>query len=363
MKNRASRLFKEKEFFRGTSLEVLQGFLHTHNLAELSMENTQEDFCNKYKDYPDIVKDNLSYINDLSNDRGMSYLVEVCAKYNIEFQNIIPNDLAIRVFTENREAFFEAFNWLNIDLYDKFIDFQGKEQKEPSHKNLGIFEKELGEYLTKLAKGNKIHIERYDKENKIAYVINYGDYLRPLDMFENDNFITRKIRQAKTITLIYYPKLAKLRINCPTAKLQDAVIELYSKYILGNEDFFKNSENVKFFDLSRIATMKEEEYTLNPLDGIDKVEITNIKAYLSSNKKANISITSPKDLMKIIETSKLDFNYINIFSVKIKFKFANSGRNNRRTIEITEPNISNLNESPRDNLIKKYLKLWEIASA
>ena len=363
MKNRASRLFKEAEFFRGTSLEVLQGFLNNHNLAELGKENTQEDFCSKYKDYPDIVKDNLSYINDLANDRGMSYLVEVCAKYNIDFQNLIPNDLAIKVFIENREAFFEAFNWLNIDLYDKFIDFQGKEQKEPTHVNLEIFKKELGEHLTTLAKGNKIHIERYDKDNKIAYVINYGDYLKPLDIFENDNFVTRKIRQAKIITLIYYPKLAKLRINCPTAKLQDTVIELYSKHILENEEFFKNSEDVKFFDLSRIATMKDEDYTLNPSDGIEKIEITNIKAYLSSNEKAHISITSPKNLMEIIEASKLDLNYIKIFSVKIRFKFANSGRNNRRTIEITEPNISNLNESPKDNLIKKYLKNWEIASA
>ena len=49
-----------------------------------------------------------------------------------------------------------------------------------------------------------------------------------------------------------------------------------------------------------------------------------------------------------------------IDGVRLQFRFAGKGRTKYRTVSLFNPNSSNLNDTERDRVIRRYLKEWGI---
>lgn len=361
--------FSPNTFARRVSLDLLEEYLFINDPEvaknqKISEENYSDNFDESYKKLPADIQEKLSLINDIASEKGMPFLLETCTKHNIQLDvnSLVPHDLALRILILDQRAFMEAFNWFSISLLENYKDYIGKKAKNPVNNKMNDFKKELIEYLKEQARGNQVHIDSYDKDDRIAYLINFGDYLKNYDVFDEGNFLTIKQRLAKAITLIYYPNTAKIRVKAPTEKLGQLVRSLFAKYLLEDQDFFGDSYKHRFFNLNTLKNLREGDLLTHPSDNIGDVTVKEVHAYLSNDETSKIIVKYPDNLSKMCEERKIDKDLLKVFKVKIQFKFLHAGRSNSKTIEMTDPNISNLNDSDRDNLIKQYLGKWKILS-
>lgn len=359
---KASRAFNPKNFVRKNKADDLQELFLNFNLPALDENNLEDDFTEKYNNCPDEIKEDFHLIYDVSSDKAMPLLIETSRELGIYYNDLTSYELAIKIFLENKQAFFNILNWHNINSLNNFKVFQGNKPKEPNHKNLANFEEELSEFFEEQARGGQIRIDKYPDNNKIAYVINYGEHAKRVNLFDDsDNFKTVKLRLANAITLIYHTKLSMLRVKSPDFPTLDKLKELFSRHLIEDEKFFEQYKNKNFFDLTKLLKMKKEDFKFNPADCIQGLEITRIEGYLTEDKKTKKILACRYGLLQQLEDLGEDLEKIKPYKVHIQFIF--EGKNNKRTIVITEPNQDNLNDSPKDNIIRKYFKEWEIMSA
>ncbi len=359
--------FRPISFFRNSSIEKLEELFHCSNVDIKNITDLQDDeiipYLNKEcENFPEELKDNLVKINNIANKEGMPYLIEACLLYNIDYKDLTAYDLAINLFIKNRAAFDFAYNWLNIDQYQNFKDFLGVEPKEVNLKNLEKFKQAISDYLKEQSKGRHVHFDEYPKDNKTAYIISYEDYLKPINKFEDNNLVTIKERPVKELVLIYYPNLAKLKCKMPNKELQDTIKSLFAEYMLDDTDFFNHSKVDSLFDLNVLAA-KDKELIPNPKYGIEKVNITSLRASLSSDGLFKSDFRHPNELIKKLKEINLNIENIKILKAGIQFVFEGTGRSKSRTIYITAPNASTISDNPKDEIITKCLVDWEIASA
>lgn len=369
---KANRTFRPQAFFKKTPLACLLEFFTQvkpdfSEILDLENNNLTDTDClqKEFTLLPLEYQNDLALINDISTPEGMPYLLEICKKYdlNIDCNTMTPEILAYKIYQANKKAFYEAFTWYDLDLVNNYKYYRGKHPKEPNVKNYDMFSSILAEVLKNQARGEKVKLEYFDESNKIAYVINYGEYFRSYTLLRGD-FITLKDRPAREIRLVYSPELAQLRISAPYNNLEKTIKDLFAKYVLEDENFFEGSEKIEFFDLSKIFKLTQDyiKSCLFPSDNILKVEITKIKAQVSSNKKAVFEFKSPEELIQTIYESGLKVEYLKVISVKFKFTFLQNEKQINKYVELTLPNRNSLGDSPKENVIKKYLKKWEIIS-
>lgn len=365
MKDFVYKEFRPKTFFRHVALEKLEEFLHNSNIDITSLNldepnNYIELIANEYDKFPENIKDELVLINNIANDKGMPYLVEACLYHNIKYEGLTPFDLALTLFNKNKKAFDYAYNWVNIDQYQSFHDFLGNEAKEPNLKNFDLFKNALIDYLKNQSKGCNVNVEEYSKDNKLAYIINYEDYLKIVPKFEDEKLINAKERPVKELVLIYYPNLAKLKIHAITNELENTAKSLFAKYILEDEVFFESPTKKNLYDLNILALFPE--LISNPKYGIEQVRITSLRVLLTSDGLKS-EFKHPKELVDRLRQLNLDISNMKILKAGIKFIFQGKGKGREKTIYITPPNTATLSDSSRDEIIAKCLVDWEIANA
>lgn len=356
---KAKREFRARDFARKAPTE-LNEVIYEFTGERLNTENFEDDFYENYENFPNDLKEYFEFINDVSGEKGMPFLINTAKQLDIPYEELTPTELAIQIFRKDKKIFFEILLWYNINNMDTFRDFKGNKPSEPQNKNIETFKNKLIEFFKAQSRGNQINIDVYTKPNKIAYIIDYGDYLKKVNIFdEKETFKSVKQRQAKSITILYYPNLAKFQIKCSDHLTLNTVRDLFAEILIGDKDFFSNSDKIEFYDLNKLVSMREEDFSTSQVDDISEVNITNIEACLTEDEEGGIIVKHPKKLMQALEDKGLYLEQLKILRVNISFKFK-TGRGNKRTIILKSPNISNLKDSPRDEVIKKYLKNWEI---
>lgn len=338
------------------------------NLSQETIDTFREKFGNELIDeklqrlLDNIVDSDWQRINDLATDEGQDILIKTCQQFkldSIDYLNITPIDLSTRVFITDLQAFISAENLYNIDSVDKFSDYKGEKVIQPNNLALGAVEKELEKYFTAKGKGKVVKIEDYKCNNRIVYFVKYGEKIKDISILDSDRFQSKKIRLTKEAILIFYPERKLLRIKAPTKTLKELLVNNFAKHILDAENYFINSNTAVYYNLKKVFDLDKFEETLNP-DEVESVALKELTVENTSERKSKITFNDINVLRQIEETeTKID--YYKPIKVKIQFKLKDFGRLNSRTIEIAMPNISNLNDTPRDDLIMSYLIKWGIA--
>ncbi|MGI5865623.1 MAG: hypothetical protein ACOX6T_26675, partial [Myxococcales bacterium] len=62
----------------------------------------------------------------------------------------------------------------------------------------------------------------------------------------------------------------------------------------------------------------------------------------------------------LLEEHGLNLSNDEIHGVRLQFRFEGKGRQRYRTVSLFNPNSSNLNDTERDRVIRRYLKEWGI---
>lgn len=54
----------------------------------------------------------------------------------------------------------------------------------------------------------------------------------------------------------------------------------------------------------------------------------------------------------------VDLDHDTVEGAQLRFVFEGRGRSRTRTVSLFNPNSSNLNDTPRDRIIRRHLRLW-----
>lgn len=359
---KTSKAFKPKTFARKAGYNAIQTVLEVLDLEEISQESLEDDFVKRYDSCPNELKEDFHLINDVACDKARPELIKYAKELDIYYQDLNIFELACFIFQKKREYILNVFNWLNIDSIDNFREFDGSHQKEASLKNIDLFKADLAAFFAEQGKGNQVQIDIYNKANKTAYILNHGNYLKN-EYIANDerkDFEIVSQRKAKTIALVYLPKLARLRIKCKDFKTIDFIKNKFAEHLLEDTQFFDNAENKQYFDLEKLLSMRKEDFATYPEYEIKDVDFTRIEGDLYEDETLKSSLASRNGLLKKLG-DEFENRIANLIPKRIhlQFKFE-SGKGQSRTIQFAKPNMSNLNGSTKDSIIEKCLKQWEI---
>ncbi len=305
--------------------------------------------------------EDLQRINDMATEEGQDALIQVCQEQNItefDYTNMTPHDLATMVFHKNMWGFLSAENLCNVDSINKFSDYKGEKAIQPDYAALDFMKAELSGYFSAQGRGGVVEIEKYASSDRITHFIKYGDKIKDFSVLESNGFKNRKLRLSKEATIIYYPSRKSLRIHASSENLKGFLVKSFARYILKDEDYFANHEKAVYYDLKKVYLLNEFAKRFNP-DEIENVSLRELTVKHTSENRSKITFSGLDVLLQIAET-RADLNSYMPVKVKISFTLKGYGRQNRRTIEISIPNTSNLNDTPRDHLIMKYLMEWGI---
>lgn len=338
------------------------------NLSGETLENIQNKFVKELRDNESqdvldrLTNSDWQRINDLATDEGQEVLIQTCQQFEIDsfdYLNMTPSDLATMVFITNLQAFISAENLCNIDSVDKFSDYKGAKVIQPNHSSLEAIEEELEQYFASKGKGKKVKIESYSFANRIVYFVKYGERIKDVSILEEDNFQSRKLRLSREVILIFYPNRKLLRVKAPTKILKSLLVNNFARHILKDENYFINSEHAIYYNLKKVFELDNFEQTLNP-DEVESVVLKELTVENTSEGKSKITF-SCNNVLRQLEDTESKIEHYRPIKAKIQFKLKDFGKSNNRTIEIATPNISNLNDTDRDDLIMTYLTKWRIA--
>lgn len=359
---KTSKAFKPKTFARKAGFNAVQVLLENFELEKISQESLEDDFEQRYENCPNGFKEYFHLINDVACDRATPELIKYAKELDIHYKELNIFELACFIFQKNQKIIFEIFNWLNIDSIDNFKEYDGNNQKEAQQKNIDLLKTDLAEFFAEQGKGNQVLIDVYNKANKTAYIINHGNYLKN-EYIANDEKMDFEIvsqRKANSITLVYLPKLARLRVKCKDFKTLNFIRDKFAEHLLEDKHFFDDAENKQYFDLEKLLSMRKEDFTTPLQYEIKDVDFTKIEGNLYESETLKDCLSSKVGLLNELgEEFESRIAHLIPKRIHLQFKFE-SGKGNKRTIQFAQPNSNNLNSSTKDSIIEKCLKQWEI---
>ncbi|MFH0702695.1 MAG: hypothetical protein V2B14_04055 [bacterium] len=310
-------------------------------------------------DLSSLPEKELQLINDIGTEKYHHHLVKACIKHKVDFNfpEMTAEDIAVRLFFHYNDAFKDAYNLCHIEEVEIFKEYKGELAKDPNNNNSAPMLIEIEGFLKEKGKGKKATAEIYSYPDKFTYIIKYGDVKKNYDILEDMTFKKVQQRLAKQIIILYNHDEGRLKIHAPNDSIREKAVSLFSKHILEDEEFFKNADSAKYYDLSRIFELTEDNLDLDPAE-VESVRITELTAKDSSNDEDKTNFKS-NDVLKFVEKRDHNSEFYIPEKVRIAFKLKGYGRQNRRTIEISN-RTTNLNDSPRDEFIQKLLIIWGI---
>lgn len=363
---------REKSFFRKTSNALLKRFFDYHGvLADLEWNGRDEsdvsdiyDACLKLpEDARGKITDDLENINDLASDRGMPCLVDAAGRWGVDCKDLTAHDLAMILFLDKRDAFDAAHDWWAIDHFQGYTDFRGSRPADIADPEAGKanFEGAFSKYMSSLEKGVEIQVDVYKDTNKVAYVVCHEDYVKPVERFREHKLVVEKDRPVFYATMVYYPRLGKLKVKASKNELIEFSRDAFAAHILGNKNFFQHQHVKLIYDLDRFK--RPWRFETKDADQIEWVRVVGIRfAPDPKGNKDTVEVRSYANLAQRLKDMNIDLSKATIKSVSLCFKFPGKGRSGSRTVNLSMPNRNNLGDSKNDQLIEGYLVDWEIAN-
>jgi len=362
---------REYSFFRKTSNTLLKRFFDHHKALKSiewngRTENEVQDIYQAYIELPAKVKskieDDLENLNDVSSQKGMPCLVDAAASQGVKCKDISAYNLAMTLFLDCREAFDIAHEWWTINHFQSYTDFRGRKPHDVKDPEAGKphFEAAFSEFLDSMSKGIDIHVDVYNNANKIAYVVCHEDYVKPIERFRNHKLQVLKDKPVFYATIVYYPKLGKLKVKAAKNDVVEFTRDAFAEHIIKKKDFFQHADVKLIYDLNWFK--RPWRFETDPADHISRVKVVSIRFHPEPGSKDQIEVKSYDNLAQRLKDMNVDLKRAEINRVSLCFKFPGIGRAGSKTVNLSMPNHNNLSDSENDQLIERYLVDWEIAN-
>lgn len=314
----------------------------------------------------DEIHEALSRINDIARERGRFTLQLRAEACQVEdYEDLTLQKLAMTLFLDHREVFDEAYGFYVLEKTDNLHTLLGRRPVvfKPSPTRLTSFERELRKALRREAHGPQLVIEVAPPHpEKWMAAIPHQTYVKPDHEFnERNQIVTRDRRPVYEMILIYYPKtgLLKLKAGRGRKKLEQAAAVFATEILGQDEAFFQTCEVVNFEPLvdPRFAFHRE------PGDHFEWARPSQIRFTRHARIGVDYHIhcrdihNGDGGVLAELKADGIDLSEIEIQAMSLCFKFPKN-RRDTRTVELSRPNRTSLDETDRDRYLESVLARW-----
>jgi hypothetical protein len=223
----------------------------------------------------------------------------------------------------------------------------------------------MASHFRDTAFGARCQIEDFANEEKFALFVFQEDEVAPFDRF-NDKGVVEPDWQRPVIRLaaVFHFETSTLLVKAPRTTEREKLRDLFAEIFVGDAEYFEDAtKSPKFcFD-----PLRDSDFDF-PTRGFDKIEEVSLVRLVAKPghrdvKRVTIEMKpglSIEGVRMVLAEHGVDLGVDAIDGVRLQFRFEGKGRTKYRTVSLFNPNSSNLNDTERDRVIRRYLKEWGI---
>lgn len=375
------RVWNPKAFFRKVSPEVLARFEEERGLAlERDPERpASEQTYHAWQALPDLERQALETellpVNDMCSKKARWYLNQLArtvwsngdAHLIEESLEWTAHDLALQLYLSNPDAFMRLHQSYAVDMMEHFREYRGK---YPIGLSATVETKDrmrvaMADHFRSNAGGARCQVEDFESDDKFALFIYHEAEQTPMDRFNAAGVVEPDWqRPVVRIASVFYPETCTLLVKAPRKADREKLCELFAEIFVGDAGYFEDLNQSPKYSFAPLND-PEFEFATDPVDGIDAVHVVRLAVRSADEGVRRMTFDLEKgqlldEVRETLDAHGVALNGDLVDGMRLQFTFQGTGRGRYRTVSVHNPNSSNLNDTARDRLIRRYLKEWSI---
>jgi hypothetical protein len=375
------REWNPKSFFRHLTpdaLKVLQEWAEVDLLLDgegLLGEQVYRAWKALPEDDRKPIETDLLTVNDMCATHARPYLEQLAlvvwtnghAKLIDESRAWSAQDLAVRLFVADEKHFAEAHQTYAIDMMEHLKEFHGRYPVtlKPTPEAKARMKTEMASHFRDTAFGARCQVEDFANDEKFALFVFHEDEVAPFDRF-NDKGVVEPDWQRPVIRLaaVFHFETSTLLVKAPRTVERDKLRDLFAEIFVGDAAYFEDTTKSPKFSFDPLRD-SDFEFPTRGFDKIEEVSLVRVVAKPGHRDVKRVTIEmkpglSIEGVRRVLDEHGVDLGVDAIEGVRLQFRFEGKGRTRYRTVSIFNPNSTNLNDTERDRVIRRYLKEWGI---
>jgi len=371
------REWNPKVFFRSISSDVLTMYERRCDLR-LGAEAGGDHAYLAWKQLPEgrrrALEAELLPVNDLCSSHARPYLDRAAQTVwageptlLLENREWTVYDLAMRLFIASPKALTDCHHGYAVDMMEHFREFQGKHPAtiQATREAKDAMKRAMAEHFRDHAGGARCQVEDYEGPDKFALFIYHEAEVTTVDRFDEEGVVVPEWqRPVVRIAAVYYPETCTLLVKAPRKDEREKLRDLFAQIFVGEVDYFEDcakTPKYAFANLSRLDFV----FPTHPADGIDDVYVTQLAVEPASTYVRRCTLDFEPGLSiagvhEALAQHGIDLAADVVRGLRLQFRFERGGRGRYRTVSLSNPNRTNLRDTDRDRVIRRYLREWGI---
>ncbi len=277
-------------------------------------------------------------------------------------------DLAMRLFTDAPADIIRCHQSYAVDMMDHFKEYRGKHpaKVKASFPAKMAMKKAMAEHFREYAGGAQCQVEDFEGKDKFALFIFHEDEVTPVERFNDSGVVVPEWqRPVVRIAAVFYPESCTLLVKAPRIPEREKLRDLFAEIFIGDADYFEDTSKTPKFNFAPLGS-EDFDFPTHPADGIDEVCVTRVtlRPAHADVKRLAIDFVPGLTMLGVHQALAEHGTVLNgeaVDGVRLQFRFAEGkGRGRFRTVSLFNPNSTNLCDTHRDRVIRRYLKEWGI---
>jgi hypothetical protein len=374
------RQWNPKTFFRHLTPEVLDLFCEWSKL-ELRKEGEGSRAERVYKAWSEIPDDTrmpiekqLYAVNDLCGPHARPYLEELAGRVWRDEPDKISaardwtaQDLAVRLFIRDPVRFDDTAQTYAVDLLDHVKEYRGAWTLtvRPSDDIKLKIKAAMEDHFRGTAEEGTCVVEGHSNAERFAFWIYYNGQKTPEDRVTPAGKLETEFRRPLIrYAAVFHYDSHTLSIKAPDPAERDWLRGMFAKLIADDATYFSDPSKENRYNFEVLKDQKFM-FQVSPMEGIQVVSLIQVTAKSPHRAGRNVVVNiepgeQPYVARQVLETHGISLDTAEIRGIQLQFTFTYKGMAKNRTVSVRNPGSTNLNDSIRDRLIRKYLKKWGI---
>lgn len=332
-----------------------------------------EQFYRAWRALPGEEQDRLAALlaplNDLCTAEARPYLEELASSgwfggtFVDQMDSWSTADLALRLFVSDPAKFASAHQSYAIDRSEHFREYRGR------YRWLGVPTPEMKARMkTAMARhfhsrSSKVVVEDFSNAEKFAVFIYQEDEPRAFERINEQGTIEPDWHQPVIrLAAIFEYETSVLHVKAPRNAQREILRELFAEFAVGDLNYFYDPAEQPRFCFEALRDPRFE-FATRPVDHVEDVTIVRIVARPGYYPARRIALDvaaglRPSGLRDLLALHGVNLAGDTIDGVHLRFLFDGRGRQKYRTVCLLNPNSSNLRDTGRDRVIRRYLREW-----
>ena len=378
------REWNPKAFFRKISPSVIAEYDAAKGVVLIAEHGEGADANQAYRAWQALpesqrrqLEAELLLVNDMTSTHARPYL-DGAARLSWagtaddplieESKNWSVNDLAMQLFLRAPRELYRAHRNYAVDMLDHFHEYRGRYAKEMKMTPEAKFRmhQALSEHFRLNGGGARCMVEDFEGDGKTAVFVLHEDDVKPFDQFRGEDAIAPVwMRLVNSLAAVFYPETRTLLVKAPRKPEREKLRDLWAEIIAGDPEYFEDLAKVPKFNFAPLFD-PNFNFPTHPADGLGQPRITRVVARpgTAGVRKVTVDLVpnlSQRELLTTLADHRVAADGSAVEGVRIQFEFDDAkGRARFRTVSLYNPNSTNLRDTKRDRIIRRYLKEWGI---